>query len=74
MGLADDLVNSLRRVELRGVKPLRKQVVIRFVSFVSRFASLRGSYALLIQGKPTTKPQETQRKSHKIDRCAKTKR
>ena len=49
MGLADDLVNSLRRVELRGVKPLRKQVVIRFVWFVSRFASLRGSYALLIK-------------------------
>jgi hypothetical protein len=41
--------------------------VTRFVWSVSRFASLRGSYALLIKGKRTTKLHETQWKSHKID-------
>jgi uncharacterized protein (DUF2344 family) len=40
--------------------------VIRFVWFVFRFASLRGSYAVLIKGERTTKLHETQGKSHKI--------
>jgi len=41
--------------------------VIRFVWFVSHFASLRGSYALLIREYEPPKPHETHWKSHNID-------